>query len=245
MYSSLPVVDPLLGKVKEKKEKKLQAPTLLVLVFAGTTFCDFRMELVRTTSLSPVTMELRTRRPFGWQVKNWQMRHAENRKGRLGMKKEGRVSIVSRAGSGFLLFSRLWSLVVFMGVAAIHFKRTTSTPWWWTCILSDCRPTRSFFMWGGGLSAPNRICICQIVIKSGSPKTPERWRSFFTEDGAPMPWKYSVDFEKQKQKQRKSTAESWSPAKHSAEPQSASLSDGCSVRSMSSRSSACSVTGRL
>ena len=50
-----------------------------------------------------------------------------HRKGWLGKKKEGRVSIVSRAGSGFLLLSKLWSRVGCMGVAAIHLKRTMAS----------------------------------------------------------------------------------------------------------------------
>ena len=71
------------------------------------------------------------------------------RKGRLGKKKEGRVSIVSRAGSGFLLFSRRLS-VGYMGVAATQVKRTMA----------------SHFI--GLLTDPK--LPCPIVMKSGSPK---------------------------------------------------------------------------
>ena len=51
----------------------------------------FIMALVRISSLSPVSMDLRMRRPAGWQAENWQMHPAE--KGLAG--KEGGLSFES------------------------------------------------------------------------------------------------------------------------------------------------------
>ena len=57
--------------------------------------------------------------------------------------------------------------------------------------------------------------------------------------------KFFANFKKKPHKQRKPAAESWSPTKHSADPQSVSLSGRCSAWSTSSRSSASSVTGQV
>ena len=50
------------------------------------------MGLVRITSLSPVSMDLRTRRPAGWHAKKWQMRPACRETGGMAGKEERGLS---------------------------------------------------------------------------------------------------------------------------------------------------------
>ena len=60
------------------------------------------MGLVRIMSLSPVSMDLRTRRPAGWQAKNWQMRPAE--KGMAGKEERGLSFDCEQSSVGFSCF---------------------------------------------------------------------------------------------------------------------------------------------
>ena len=171
-------------------------------------------------------MDLRTRRPAGWQAENWQMHPAEI--GMAGKEERGLGFDCKQSWVRFLLF--VFKMVKQWCVCGCSSRPRQEEPG--PRISSDERPTRSCFVrspWSQGHR--KNIQVCGLI---------------FPKDGAPLPQTFSwtsIGYKKN-QKQRKPAAESWSPAKISADPQSV-----CPYRtaawSSSSRSLASSVTGQL
>ena len=130
------------------------------------------MGLVRIKSLSPVSTDLRTRRPAGWHAKKLTDASCRERYGwesRKGLE----FWLWTELGQVFFVFKRVKSYVLCIGVANIHVKKNQGL---------------AFHRTG---DRPEAL-LCPIIMKSVTKKHPSVWGFFFSYDGSPIslnfPW---------------------------------------------------------
>ena len=131
----------------------------------------------------------------------------------LGKKKEGWVSIVNRVRSGFFFCFQDGEVVRVVYGCSERPRQKEPGP----RISSDWRPTdlKCCFVRSSWSQSPKNIRVCGAF--------------FFLGRLTVNILKFPVEFNKNSQKQKKPAAESWSPAKHSADVQFVSLSYRCSA----------------